>query len=161
MLSLPIENFPYVYLEGPLETVEQLQKAVEKGNCRLALQLYFYRAHRIFLTRDEVYLPGGYTVLGRFIFEEEPIDFEKLQEGDIIYAENLRNKKGEEIDRNRESYDTKDEWLFYLHSAIYVGKNENGEHVLWHATSIENGTAVWTLEKFQDFYKPISAKRIL
>lgn len=159
--KFPVENFAYSYLKGPLESPEMLDD-IKEGNCRLASQLYYYRVHKIFLQQDEIYLPGGYKTLGTFIFEEEPIIFEELKTGDILYAQNLRDKNGVGLQRSPEMYTDKDEWLYHFHSAIYIGEidGEEGQYV-WHATNIEGGTALWTLEKFQYFYKPISAKRVV
>jgi hypothetical protein len=157
---LPIEQFTYAYLAGPLNTETELMQPVMEGNCRLAIQLYFFRLRGIFLGKDKIYLPGGYKHLGQFIVEEDLIDFDLLQPGDIVYAQNLKNKHGEPMARGREMYTSKDEWLFHLHSALYVGVYNN-QHCLWHATSIENGTCIWTREKFEEYYQPISAKRVL
>ena len=162
-LGFPSEKFSYEYLAGPVETPEEIEAGVAEGNCRFALQLYFYRKHGIFLKRDEVYLPGGYKVLGKFIFKEEPLDFDQLKAGDILYAQNLRNKEGKEVDKSIERYRDKDEWLYYLHSAIYLGNLNDGtdNRYVWHSTNIESGPTVWTLDKFQHYYKPISAKRLV
>lgn len=158
----PQDQFAYQYLAGPVETPAELDAGVEIGNCRLALQLYFYRMHGIFFKRDEIYLPGGYKVLGEFIFQEEPIDYSKLRRGDILYAQNLRNNAGGEVDKSPERYRTKDEWLYYLHSVVYLGEiSGTGTRYVWHATNIEGGPALWTLEKFEYYYKPVSAKRVL
>lgn len=161
--KFPIENFRYNYLKGPVDSSNELNSKIESGNCRLALQLYFYRIHNIFLKRDDIYLPGGYKILGRFVFKEEPINFDELKQGDILYAQNLRSKEGRILKRDPKNYKDKDEWLYHLHSAIYLGEISGLGHAkyIWHATSIEDGTTVWTLEKFQHFYKPISAKRLL
>lgn len=158
----PSAQFTYQYLAGPVETVDELEAGVKEGNCRLALQLYFYRVHGIFFKRDEIYLPGGYKVLGQFIFKEEPMDFGELKMGDILYAQNLKNKAGALVDKSPERYRTKDEWLYYLHSAIYIGTlDDSATRYVWHATNIEGGPALWTLEKFEHYYKPVSAKRVL
>lgn len=156
----PSKNYSYSYLAGPVETREELDESLAEGNCRLALQLYFYKIHNLFLERDQIYLPGGYKTLGEFVYKEEPILFEKLEEGDIVYAQNLRGKDGAVLDRSPERYQNKDEWLYHLHSAIYVGRAD-GEEYIWHATSIEGGTAVWPRRKFEYYYKPISIKRVL
>ena len=108
-----------------------------------------------------------------FIFKEEPIDFKKLKTGDIIYAENLRNKKGELLNKSRITYKDEDDWLKYLHSAIYIGEiNEELKTLLpegiypknipliWHSTFVGGGTCVWTLDQFNLYYKPISVKRL-
>lgn len=156
----PTDTFTYRYLAGPVLTAKEIDDGVTEGNCRFALQLYFYRLHTIFFERDQIYLPGGYKVLGEFIFKEEPIDFNLLKPGDVLYAQNWRNKEGKLLEKGIENYKDKDEWLYYLHSAVYVG-SEDGVHYIWHATNIEGGPTLWPLEKFEHYYKPISAKRIL
>lgn len=158
----PVDQFVYQYLAGPVETVGELEAGVAEGNCRLALQLYFYRIHGMFFKRDEIYLPGGYKVLGQFIYKEESIDFAKLESGDIIYAQNLRNTAGAPVDKSLGRYRSKDEWLYYLHSAIYLGViDATPTRYLWHATNIAGGPVLWTLEQFEHYYKPVSAKRVL
>ncbi len=162
-VDYPTDKFVYKYLAGPVDTLEEIEAGVTEGNCRFALQLYFYRKHGVFFGKDEIYLPGGYKVLGEFIFKEEPVNFDQLKAGDVIYAQNLRNKEGKEVDKSLERYRDKDEWLYYLHSAIYVGKINDGtdNQYIWHATHIDGGPTLWTLEKFEHYYKPISAKRVL
>jgi hypothetical protein len=79
----------------------------------------------LFFERDEIYLPGGYKVLGEFVFKETDIDVSKLKAGDVIYAQNIRDKQGKEVDKSLERYKDKDEWLYYLHSLIFLGKISN------------------------------------
>lgn len=158
-LTIPTHTFTYQYLAGPVETEAELKTGVGEGNCRFAIQQYFYEVHGLFLKKDEIYLPGGYKHLGEFVYEEELIDWETLQPGDIVFAENLRNKHGESIDRSLESFDSKDEWLFYLHSALYVGKEDN-THYIWQASAIGGGTCTWDLDTFLHNYRPVSVKRI-
>lgn len=160
--TFPADQFKYVYLAGPVDTPQAIDVGVSEGNCRYALQLYYYRMHNKFYERDEIYLPGGYKVLGEFIFKEEQIDFSKLKQGDIVFAQNLRNKEGKVLEKGIENYETKDKWLYYLHSAIYLGKIDPNteEKYIWHATNIEGGPTLWTLEKFQHYYLPVSAKRV-
>lgn len=158
----PTDSFVYKYLAGPVETREEIEKGVTEGNCRFALQLYFYKIHNIFFEKDEIYLPGGYKVLGKFIFEEEPIDFSKLKRGDVLYAQNLRNKDGVLLEKGIENYETKDKWLYYLHSAIYLGKiDATGIQYIWHATNITDGSVLWDIATFEQYYKLVSAKRVL
>lgn len=161
--AYPSEQFKYAYMAGPVETSEQLKIDAIEGNCRYALQLYFYRIHKKFFEQDEIYLPGGYKVLGEFVFKEEPINFCELEDGDVLYAQNLRNKEGKLLEKGIENYESKDEWLYHLHSAIYLGKidPETDEQYVWHATNVEGGTALWTLEKFKHYYLPVSAKRVI
>jgi len=138
-LTIPQHTFSYQYLAGPVATKAEIEAGVPEGNCRFAIQQWFFELHGLFLKRDEIYLPGGYKVLGAFLFEETAIDWDALQPGDIIFAENLRNKLGKVIDRSLSSFDSKDEWLFYLHSAQYAGK-ENDTHYIWHASAIAGGS---------------------
>jgi len=159
-LSYPLDEFAYEYNAGPVETAEEIDQGVKAGNCRFGIQLYFYRVHKIFFKKYDIYLPGGYKVMGEFIFKEEPIDFNILKVGDVVYAQNLRDRNGREIDKSLERYRNRDEWLYYLHSVIYVGKIK-GEHYVWHATHIDHGPTLWKLDKFKYYYHPVSAKRIL
>jgi len=163
MLHYPRDIYRYQYLAGPVETSAELNEARQEGNCRFALQLYFFRIHNQFFTRDKIYLPGGYKVWGSFVFKEEEFDISKLLPGDVIYAENQRGKAGNLVDKSLERYRDKDEWLYYLHSLIYLGQADEGSptHYVWHATHIEGGPAVWTWDKFLHYYKPISAKRVM
>jgi hypothetical protein len=158
----PLDTFVYKYLAGPVETAAEIEAGVPEGNCRFALQLYFYRMHGIFLKRDEIYLPGGYKTLGRFVFEEAPVNLDDLLPGDILYAQIIRDKEGRAVDKSLEQYRDKDVWLYYLHSAIYLGALDDGPNrYVWHSTLIDAGPTLWSFEKFGYYYKPISAKRVL
>lgn len=156
----PKEPFSYSYLAGPVETEAEMLGIIIEGNCRFALQLYFYKIHQLFLERDQIYLPGGYQSLGSFIFKEQIIDYSQMKTGDILYAQNLRNKAGELLNRNEIDYATKDDWIYNFHSAIFI-RQPDGTEMVWHATSIENGPAFWTLNRFEYYYKTISVKRVL
>jgi hypothetical protein len=159
----PKDKFVYKYLAGPVQTEEELNGGFMEGNCRFALQLYFYRIHSRFFERDEIYLPGGYKALGKFVFKETDIDINQLKAGDVIYAQNLRNKQNQKVDKSPERYKDKDEWLYYLHSLIYLGKlyGDSDTNYVWHATHIAGGPVVWDWSKFIHYYKPISAKRVI
>jgi hypothetical protein len=95
------------------------------------------------------------------VYQEEDVDVAQLKPGDIIFAQNLRNKSGRKVDKSLERYRSKDEWIFYLHSLIYIGQSDTGQHYVWHATHIEGGPVVWSWEKFLHYYKSISAKRVM
>lgn len=161
-LIVPLDTFLYSYLCGPVVSEAELDTNITEGNCRLALQIYFYRQHNLFLERDEIYLPGGYKTLGKFIFKEEVIDFSTLLRGDIIYAQNLRNKLDVQLNRSREDFPDYDTWLYHLHSAIYIGNvaADSDETYVYHASSVSNGPALWPLQKFLHYYYPVSVKRI-
>jgi hypothetical protein len=163
MPEYPKDIFRYQYLAGPVLTESELHSKFTEGNCRFALQLYFFRIHGKFFERDNIYLPGGYKVWGNFLYKEESFDLTKMKTGDVIYAQNLRNKAGALVDKNPDNYRNKDEWLYYLHSLIYLGTphDSSNTHYVWHATHIEGGPAVWTWDKFLHYYKPISVKRVI
>ncbi|MCL5666174.1 MAG: hypothetical protein M1383_00130 [Patescibacteria group bacterium] len=176
MIPKRLKNFNYEYEKGsgPLQSPELLDSNFTKGNCRTALQLYFYYVHSLFLKPEQILLPEGYKNTGKFIFKEEPIDFGKLNRGAVIYAQNLRGKKEQLLNKDKDTFPTEDEWILHLHTAIYLGEFDSelsqilpeGEDypkhtpLVWHATTIEGKTCVWTLEKFLHYYKSISAKRI-
>jgi len=170
-----LKDFTYIYDKGagPLTESELQKEKFEIGNCRLAIQYFLYKTKGIFIPREEVLLPKGYRDTGVFIYKEEPIDFMTLERGDIIYAENLRNKKGELREKTRQMFETEDEWILYFHTAVYLGSLDSElkeilpegaypENVplIWHSTFIEGGTCAWPLEKFEYFYKPVSVKRV-
>lgn len=160
-MRVDIPEFLYKYLEGPVEDPKMIDAGITTGNCRLALQLYFYKIHNKFFGRDEIYLPGGYKSLGEFIHKEETVDFDELKEGDIIFAQNLRGKGGDLLKKAKENFETHDDWLYHLHSAIYLGKHTDSKHYIWHATNIEGKSVVWDLDKFTHYYLPISSKRVI
>lgn len=159
----PTDKFKYKYLAGPVLTKEELDADFPEGNCRFALQLYFYRIHGLFFGRDEIYLPGGYKVLGEFVFKETDINVNQLKTGDVIYAQNIINKQGDKVDKSLERYKDRDEWLYYLHSVIYLGElsDDSGLKYIWHSTHIDDGPTVWDWNKFLHYYKPISVKRVI
>ena len=158
-MRVPAKQFTYSYRAGPVDTKAELQ-AAQEGNCRFAIQVYFYELHNVWLAKDEIYLPGGYQSLGRFVYQEESIAWDTVQPGDIVYAQRLRNRAGAPIDQSLSFYQqNKDEWRYHLHSAIYAGST-NGTSFIWHATSVANGTAFWTLAEFH-YYQAISIKRVL
>lgn len=153
-----LRNYTYKFNEGPFNTEEELLGVWEIGNCRRAVQLYIYEYKGQFLTPAQVLCPESYKETGEFVSgNDKEFCFESLIAGDIIYAEGLRNKMGEAVDKSLPTYKTYDEHLTSLHTAIFTG--EEGKEI-WHATFIEGGTCYWSLEKFKNFYKPIAAKRI-
>ena len=175
MKTSRLKNFIYKYDKGagPL-SIEELEKEnFTEGNCRLALQYYFYKESGLYLEPERILLPEAYKNVGKFVFKEEPIDFSKLKRGYIIYAQNLRNSKGELLNKDKEKFKNEDEWILYFHTAIFLG-NIDGElldllpegdypknvPLIWQSTIIEKGTCVWTFDKFLNYYKPISVKRL-
>jgi hypothetical protein len=142
-----------------LATKEELRGDWHVGNCRRALQYYFYVMRGLFLLPEEVLCPEAYYKTGEFVFKKgEIVDITKLQTGDIIYAERIRAKDGSLVDKSEKSFSDVDDYIVALHTAIYVGEPRKE---IWHATSIEGGSCQWSLTKFLEFYTPIAVKRIL
>lgn len=143
---------------GPLSK-KLLKEKIISGNCRLAVQDYFFSIHNLYLKPKDILLPYAYYNIGHFVTL-----FDKA--GDILYAEKLRNKK---------SFKNEGERILYFHTAIFLGKLKKtilnflpikpdikiGTPVIWHSSFIAGGTDIWPLEKFLYYYKPIAAKRIL
>ncbi len=153
-----MDNFVYKIKNGPLSKID-LKKPITEGNCRLAIQHYFFINHGIYLEPEKVLCPELYKSTGTLLENNQNKNFfNDLNQGDIILAERIKNKKGESIDRTRAIYSNEDDWIIDLHSAIYLGKSENS---IWHATAIDGGTCYWTIDRFLEYYKPVIAKRIL
>ncbi len=172
-----LHAFPYKYLKGPIP-LEELQQGPTEGNCRLAVQDYFYTVHGLFLGREEIVLPEAYRNTGKIVSDfkgDVVVFFKDLQVGDIIYAEKLRDRKERMFRHQRNSYPTEDEWLISLHMGIYFGiptddllsrmptdgQIDREKPAVWHASFIAGGTALWTVDKFCHYYQPVVAKRLL
>ncbi len=152
------KEFAYNFNEGPFGTQEELLGDWKEGNCRRALQLYIFKKKKIFLKPEQVLCPGAYNETGSFVINKgQKFSFESLADGDIIYAEKIRDRQGEKVDKSERIFSSLDEYIISLHTALYTGE-KNRE--VRHATSIENGSCFWSLEQFLYFYKPIAAKRI-
>lgn len=164
-----LRNFMYKFDKGsgPLPK-KMLYGKIVSGNCRLAVQDYFCSIYNLYLKAKDILLPYAFYEVGKFV---KP--FEKS--GDIIYAEKLRNIKGETIYKNKESFKSEDKWIMHFHSAIYLGKMNKkildllpfnsdiklNTPVIWHCSFISGSTDIWPLKKFLYYYKPVAAKRIL
>ena len=156
---MPLKSFSYKFDAGPLTTKEELRGDWHVGNCRRALQYYFYAMRGLFLLPEEVLCPEAYYKTGEFVFKKgETVDLHKLQTGDVIYAERIRAKDGSLINKSEESFPTIDEYIVALHTSIYLDEQDKE---IWHATSIEGSSCQWSLTKFLEFYTPIAVKRIL
>lgn len=143
-------------MAGPLPK-DGLEKEFKEGNCRLAVQIYFYKIHNVYFKPEKILNPNGYKNTGKFVFTAgEEIDFNTAAEGDVIYGENIVNKKGESINRGRETFNDEDEWILHFHTAVYLGNNQ-----IWHATHFAGTSCFWTVDQFKKFYKPIALKRFL
>jgi hypothetical protein len=143
-----MEKFEYSYLEGPVVRSD-LILGKKMGNCRFAVQDFYYKYFGKFLRPEEILLPGAYRDVGEFVFCEvfdsaqtlrEKIDFNKLRVGDIIYAKKRFDSKGNDILKKKEDYipsslkklrrTQEDEWILYSHSAVFLGEvNEKLEEM--------------------------------
>ena len=152
------KNFIYKLNLGPFNSKNELDSNWQEGNCRRAVQYYIWKTKNIFLEPEKVLCPQAYNETGTFIIQKnQKFYFDYLVNGDIIYAEKIRNKKDEQIDKSEKTFSSSDEYIISLHTALYTG--EKG-HEIWHATAIEGASCFWPLEKFLHYYKPIAAKRI-
>lgn len=155
-----LRHFSYKFDKGggPLSK-KLLQGKITSGNCRLAVQDYFFSVHNLYLKPKDILLPFAYHKVGCFV---DLFD----QAGDIIYAEKLRDNK---------SFKNEDERILHFHTAIFLGKLnktilsslpfksniKTGTLVVWHASCIANGTDIWPVEKFLNYYRVVAAKRVL
>ena len=94
-----------------------------------------------------------------FVFKDREIGDRKIdniQKGDVIFAQRIKSKEGAVIRRKKSEYDTEDDWIIALHTAIYFEKD-----TIWHATAIAGGTCYWDIETFLEYYKIVAVKRFL
>lgn len=152
------KKFKYKFNVGPVDSEEEFLSDWDDGNCRRAVQHYIFENKNLFLEPEKILCPEAYNKTGVFIIKKgQKFSFEPLTNGDIVYAEKIRNKNGEEVDKSEKKFFSFDEYVISLHTAVYTG--EKGREI-WHATAIEDFSCFWSLEKFLYFYKPIAAKRI-
>lgn len=171
-----LAEFQYAYTHGPLETLPELLGGYTTGNCRRAIQDFIYKRYGRFFAPEEIYIPQSYHSVGSFVIPEaSPFSLEPLREGDIIYARKRMSKSGRPLNTEPEQYDSKDEWLFSLHNAVYLGTLTDetkkllpksvapveGVPYVWHATVVTGGTALWDWDTFARYYVPVSAKRFV
>ena len=153
-----LRDFRYKFNEGPFNTERELNGEWDLGNCRRAVQLYLYKLKGIFLKPEQILCPEAYKETGHFISENESeFSFTHFSDGDVIYAEGVKNKNGEDLDRSLPSFETRDEYLISLHTALFTGEKDKE---IWHATAVEGGSCYWSLDKFLTYYKPVAAKPI-
>ena len=148
---IKLKQFKYQFDKGPLLLKELEKEDFEEGNCRLAIQYYFYKVHGLYIKPNLVLNPRGYEKLGRFIIKEKEFtkdSLEELKEGDVLYADRIRDEKAIKL--------SKKDWIVRLHSAIYLGGNK-----VWHSNFVDKKSGYWSFNKFIKYYKPIAAKRVL
>jgi hypothetical protein len=152
------KEFIYKFDAGPVASSEELLSDWNEGNCRRAVQLYAFGKKNLFLKPEQVLCPAAYNETGIFVInKDQAFSSESLVDSDIIYAEKIRNKNGEEVDKSEKTFNSLDEYIISLHTALYTGEEDRE---IWHATAIEGSSCFWPLEKFLHFYKPIAAKRL-
>lgn len=147
--------FAHEFNAGPVETEEELRGDWKTGNCRRAVQWYVYDVKGIFLKPEQILLPQAYHLVGEFVYKEPPVNFNALLPADIIYAERVRDSKGNSVNYGRDAFTDVETYILHLHTALYVGNQQ-----IWHATAIEGASCFWLLEKFLHFYEPVAVKRI-
>lgn len=156
---MKLKKFIYRFDAGPFSGEEELLGDWDTGNCRRMLQWYFHETQGIFLHPEQTLCPTAYHETGDFVFMKgQRMDFSRLQTGDIIYAERVRSKNGDLIDKSEGAFADPDDYIISLHTALYVREREKE---ILHATSIEGGSCQWPLEKFLHFYRPVAVKRIV
>jgi hypothetical protein len=146
-----LKQFNYKFDKGPLLSKDLQKEDFKEGNCRLAIQYYFYKVHDLYLKPKLVLNPKGYEKLGKFIVREKEFtkdSLTKLKEGDIIYADRIKDKEDIEL--------SKKDWVVRLHSVIYLGNNK-----IWHSNIVSKKSDYWSFDKFIKYYKPIAAKRVI
>ncbi len=151
-----LHTFIYQYNAGPLSFDELSKGDFNTGNCRRAIQDYLYCKYDTYLTPEEILLPQAYKEIGIFITENGEVNISLYKDGDIVYAERIKDKNNKKIDKNRNTFRTEDEWIYQFHSAVYIGNIS-----IYHATAIAGGTCMWSLDTFQKYYKIIAVKRVL
>ncbi len=153
-----LKNFTYKLNDGPLSSEKELLGIWDTGNCRRVVQYYTFLKNKIFLKPEEVLCPEAYNNTGTFVIKEnKEFSTKELKDGDIIYAERIRNKANELVDKSIKNFANKDDYIISLHTAIFTGE-KNKE--IWHATFIEGSSCFWSLEKFLNYYRPVAVKRI-
>jgi hypothetical protein len=155
-----LPQFEYSFNAGPL-LPEFLDSAPNLGNCRLAIQLYFYRLHHKIFLPDEILCPKSYRETGIKIHLDfnDPSWISNVVVGDVIFAERIKDKEGKPIDRSIEYFNhNEEEYITYLHTAIISSK---GPTEVWHATTITNNTCYWDLTQFNNYYKIVSVRRFI
>lgn len=146
---------------------------MSEGNCQLAVQYYFQRIHSLFLPPSDIF-PDAHWETRPFLFQDEQSHGDVLRSGDVLYAECIRSKHGQPLHRDRSAFATPFEYLVRLHMAVYIGDAreqisllappadvlEDG-HLIWHANYIDGACGIWPLQKFQQYYSIVAARRIV
>jgi hypothetical protein len=172
----PLKSFAFDFDReaGSLAREALEAEAFREGNSRLAVQYYLWKAEGLFFEPDELRMPKAYLDTGVFVFREEPIDFGRLQRGDILFCEPRRDRNDEPVSMTRFDFGSDEVWYQYFHTAVFLGRRDaaleamlpqakpfGDEYLIYHSTPVAHGSAVWPLDHFEHFYRPVSAKRVL
>jgi len=176
MIKERLSFLKYKFDKGPVPLTALLCNITE-DNCRLAIQDFLFVLYQKYFSESELLNPDGYLKTGSFLKKEYSDDFfNNLQTRSIIYAEGIKNKKGQLVNKMLSNFPSYDDYLISLHTAIFIenlseeiAKKLPGElqaivtnkPAIWHATAIEGTTCVWSIEKFCEYYKPVTAKRFV
>lgn len=154
-----MREFGYRFDAGPLGSADELAGPWNEGNCRRAVQLYLFSMRGEFLEPDRVLCPEIYNKTGIFVMEiGDQFAFERLNEGDVIFAERMKDSRCVNVNRGRDSFISSDDYVISLHTAVYTGRKSQE---IWHATAIEGASCYWNTHRFLEFYRPVAAKRLL
>ncbi len=154
-----LRKFNYCFDSGPFQNEEEFRDNWQTGNCRRAVQYYFFAELGIFLNREQILCPELFHDTGMFIIRlGEPFSSNQLRAGDIIFAEKIRSRPGDLVDRSRTYFPNEEEYVVSLHTAIYWGVRGRD---IWHATNITGSSCYWSMNRFMRHYRPVAAKRVV
>lgn len=169
-------DIPFDRNAGPVNP-KHLGSILEVTNCQRAIQEFYFRSFNIGL-EPELVLSTSLLRDGQFVVElDQEVEkfFTKLQLGDLVYAERLRDKDSCFVLRDRPSFFDKHSWAKSLHLGVYLGYPDNklrkifpclkhwdeDKGIIYHANGILKKSSLWTPGKFKWYYLPIAAKRII
>lgn len=99
------KEFGYRFDAGPLGSADELAGEWDEGNCRRAVQLYLFLMRGEFLEPDRVLCPEIYNRTGIFVIDMgQKFDFDRLNDGDVIFSERLKNIRGSDLDCGRAAF---------------------------------------------------------
>lgn len=161
----------YQFLARPRKSREDERAA--GINCRSLVQDYFELRRGLFLSREEVEMPGLWERTGTFVgFEAK--DWADLPSETILLGEPIRDRHGRSVDRSPAAFDSLQDYRVRLHTALLLTALPGGlvhkdvphvavddlRPVVLHATAITGSTTVWGLEIFQHYYRVVAAKTV-
>lgn len=170
-----LQRFSYKFDAGPLD-VSALGSQFATGNCRRAVQYYYFEAHGYVIKPEQSLCPALFDEVGEFVVRDNhqlsnEAFFSKLLPADLVFAERIVNANGLPILRK---YADANDRIIRLHSAVFLGSgksiplgllpddrslNRDSEYI-WHSSAAAKGTAVWTTQQFAEYYQPVAAKRL-